>query len=626
MDEMVVAGQRCRRSAAALFLVALVMLLLMGAALGEEARVVTPGGKLNVRKSPDEKSKLVQQIPNHAMVEVLSREEDWVEIRYKKKTGFVQRDYVKLPEDLVSRGRFYPDEGYVLLYEAESTDAPVCGIVGPMETVTIVSYQSGWVLCGSGDMVGFAPSQAFSYQRKERPEGSGMLPYVTLEGTVKNMPEESGDLSAGTRVRVTLSDGDSCLCFYKTEGRWKGVELPKSSVVLDGLLDEEDEQLPEGIGMQDLADASAKALKKLRQFSTDAKKLYHIVTLREGMDGLEGQVALVGYLDDDDHLNYLCAVECDGMRAVYVADVRAFADGAGGESFLPEGTLEIHASTGTVPVGGVVDITVDAWDTQHISYALLKDGKSLTETEPGSHVQASWRPKAEGDYTLRVQAEDESGNKAVKTLEILVTAQDAVSQEEIYSQKDGWWKDKAYRRSDLDTSGCAIFTLSHALHLMGITGEDTLPENLARTYALCLTVDGTNNERLITTAGKDYGFTTRSTLYENQKQIAQLLEDGCLFSFSVARGHIALVAGVSQDHTMVRIVDSAPGATFERVQSTSLYIQTKSGSFRAVKGLEMIPGARWYFTEDNWGGLTYWMPLKYVAARGVRLIRPADEE
>ena len=35
-----------------------------------------------------------------------------------------------------------------------------------------------------------------------------------------------------------------------------------------------------------------------------------------------------------------------------------------------------------------------------------------------------------------------------------------------------------------------------------------------------------------------------------------------------------------------------------------------------------MPGARWFFETDEYGGLEYWLPMEYVAKRGVRLIQP----
>ena len=97
------------------------------------------------------------------------------------------------------------------------------------------------------------------------------------------------------------------------------------------------------------------------------------------------------------------------------------------------------------------------------------------------------------------------------------------------------------------------------------------------------------------------------------------------FTFSIARGHIALVCGISEDGTMARVVDSAPSATYERIVDASLYYQMRSGAFRAALTLDDLPGARWYFETDEYGGLEYYLTMDYVAKRGVRLIQPISE-
>ena len=196
----------------------------------------------------------------------------------------------------------------------------------------------------------------------------------------------------------------------------------------------------------------------------------------------------------------------------------------------------------------------------------------------------------------------------------------------VYSQKDGWWADKQYRHSNLGKSGCAIFTLTHALERMGKTGEEILPENLAVKYAYCLIKgEGTSNELLINTAAKYFGFSTRGALYVEKKQILELLSQGALFSFSIVTGHIALVTGASEDGTMISVVDSAPQATFERIKNASQYYRLRSGMFRAAMTLDDLPGARWYLETDEYGGLEYWLPTEYVVKRGVRLILPKAE-
>ena len=82
-----------------------------------------------------------------------------------------------------------------------------------------------------------------------------------------------------------------------------------------------------------------------------------------------------------------------------------------------------------------------------------------------------------------------------------------------------------------------------------------------------------------------------------------------------------MAEALSEDGTKVRIVDSAPGATWERIKKASLYYQKEDGSFQAVQSLDELPGIRYYFETGEYGGMRYWLDLSYCAKRGMRLIR-----
>ena len=193
----------------------------------------------------------------------------------------------------------------------------------------------------------------------------------------------------------------------------------------------------------------------------------------------------------------------------------------------------------------------------------------------------------------------------------------------LYSQQDGSWRDKAYRYSNLEHSGCAIFTLSHALQLLGHTGEDILPERLATVYARCLVDGGTLNSTLIGNAGKEFGFKTRFKLYTNTKDILKKFAKGSVFSFSIAPGHIALTDRVSEDGSMCHIIDSAPAATFSRIKGASAYtLDEASGQFIPLSTPTELSGVRYYIDTMGYDGAEYWLPMTYVSKRGVRLIEP----
>ena len=193
----------------------------------------------------------------------------------------------------------------------------------------------------------------------------------------------------------------------------------------------------------------------------------------------------------------------------------------------------------------------------------------------------------------------------------------------IYSQMDGTWHNKAYRKSTLETSGCAIFALSHALQLLGHTEPESQPETLAKTYAFCLVDGGTLNATLIGNAGKEFGYKTRYKLYSSKSDIVRKFQQGAMFSFAIVQGHIALTDRLSADGSMCHIIDSAPTATFERIKGeTPMRYDEKKQAFVPLATPADIPGLMYYVDTEGYDGAEYWLSLDYVAERGVRLIQP----
>ena len=598
------------------FVVMLLLLCLFAVSLAE-VRVETGSGRLNMRTKMDEKSRVVTYVPNHALVMVTESGEEWTGITYRGKSGYVQTKYLLLPEFL--SGQVYPDEGCLFLQEVPGEDAGWTGVCGELETVEILSLEGDFFRVRNLGALGYGAEgyvsvTALSYQRKEV---SGTRTWIPERGRiVRDTVMTSGGIDglsvpAGTEVRVGPGQGEMCLV---QAGDLVGY-IPVSDVALLGLEEDRAEVSEECQMAEEIARTALG--KKFRSFARE--KLYALSARWE--DGV-----LCTFYSEEDQYRYACLVK--NGKASMSLSYTDFALPVRVKDLLPMGQMEVTVSDTDLGIGDVAEIRVRAYTDYRCRYILTQEGKTLVDTGDTEHFHAAWRARKPGRYELLIRVTDEQGESLEKNC-VITVADWQVSDAEpgnIYSQKDGWWLDKAYRKSTLDQSGCAIFTLSHVLHRMGITGKETEPETLAVTYALCLTVDGTNNERLIRTAAEDFGFKTQRALLKNAEDIRRKLREGCFFSFSVARGHIAMIGGISEDGNMVLVVDSAPSATFERKVGTDLYYRTSRGAFRVARSLEDLPGAVWFLDTDKYGGMEYWMPLSYVAKRGVRLIEPADTE
>ena len=281
--------------------------------------------------------------------------------------------------------------------------------------------------------------------------------------------------------------------------------------------------------------------------------------------------------------------------------------------------------------GEYIDVTVEPEREGAIAvrYTLSTKSGTVFKGEDCTHFTASFRPREQASYTLT--ATIVYGKKDTESVSVTIPVSGSVPVQEgedvLYSQKDGWWHNKTYSKKhhrSLEKAGCAIFTLSHVLQRMGVTGEDVLPDKLAERYSgMYIEGRGTDNERLLFTAGDQFGFQTHQDLIESDKELTTWFKQGCRFSFMIVIGHIALADGLSEDGTKVHVVDSAPGATWERIKKASLYIQKEDGTFTAVTSPEEIPGCRWFFESGEYGGLEYWLDLSYCAKQGMRPVRQA---
>lgn len=600
--------------------VLLALLLAAGEAIGETARVITPGGALNMRKKADEKSSLMESVPNKSLVEVEEIGETWCKITYKRKTGYVKTDYLKLPSRLPGK-TVYSDGDTALLREQPDAAALIVAPVSCLTPVTVLEVNEDWALVSADEYTGWTETAFFSYQREE-PEGE--MSWIKEQAVVRKECEVLAEpkkearslklLSAGQAVQVTVIEKDYCLvlsdgvCGYVVPGALC-LTGPEDSGETAGTLKP----------MEAFSKAEAALKKKFKAYAKES--LYCLI---QAMDG----AYLCGFFNDQDQYLYGALVDAESGGVLFAADYHGFAAPVKEEALLPVGGMTLEISADVLAVGDVLDISVQAWENGKTAYHIARNGQTAAETEPGTHFSAAYRPREAGEYALTVTVTDDQGHKASQTAAFTVDgslpANDGLSS--IYSQKDGWWKDKKYRHSNLGKSGCAIFALSHALSRMGITDDAALPQNLATKYAYCLIPnEGTSNELLINTAARDFGFQTKKQLINDAKQIAQLIQDGAFFSFSIARGHIAMVSGISEDGAMVKVVDSAPLATFERIVNAAPYYQMRSGAFRAALSLDDLPGARWYLETDEYGALEYYLPMEYVAKRGVRLIQPLSD-
>ena len=294
------------------------------------------------------------------------------------------------------------------------------------------------------------------------------------------------------------------------------------------------------------------------------------------------------------------------------------------------GDVSVSFTPAAPRAGDNVDVTVtaDGGDVKGVRYRLSMGEKTIVQgRKDEKRTSASFRPRAEGVYTLEVTV-TLSGNRtetASAAIPVSGTAPVQRGRDVIYSQKDGWWHKKVYSKDygrTLESSGCAVFAVSHALQRLGIEDDAALPEILAYDYHRCYIEGvGTGTEALVTQTGLDFGFETAHEPVRAEDELFSFLRRGDLFCLGIVKNHVVLADGIDEESRRVHIVDSAPGATFSKLKSTPAYIRTEGDGWQAIRSADEIPGIRWYFETSQFGGAGYWLDLKDCAARGMRLIR-----
>lgn len=326
----------------------------------------------------------------------------------------------------------------------------------------------------------------------------------------------------------------------------------------------------------------------------------------------------------DEWLQVQCEDPLNGQIQGYVRmeDVSQWREAPSQEAKAPV-YVRADVSRDTLLLGQELDVMLSCKEDAVCRIRIDRDGKTVMKERPLTSRVFSYRPREAGNYQMELIVTEPDGGTIGREIRFSVDVEQ-MEQEDgfvLYSQKDGWWLDKKYSRSNLDQSGCALFTLSHAMQLLGKASEKTEPAVLGRDYAAYLAESGTVTSNLLAAASRNFGFRIEKDKIGDSQRIAQLFCEGAVFSFAIVNGHIALAAGLSEDGTKVRVIDSAPSATMERIENASMYLPDGQGGFKTIASLWDVPGARYYPETDQFSGMEYYLDLSYVASRGVRLIQ-----
>ena len=128
-----------------IILLTVLLSLLCGIALADQAIVKTPGGTLNMRSGPSGQEKIIEDIPNKAIVTYLGAVNDvWSKVTYKNKTGYVKTVYLNLTKAAEGKTVYADVNDYVAVRKKASDDAAILYHLSCTQPITVLEVQDEW--------------------------------------------------------------------------------------------------------------------------------------------------------------------------------------------------------------------------------------------------------------------------------------------------------------------------------------------------------------------------------------------------------------------------------------------------------------------------------------------------
>ena len=311
-------------------IIALLLMTCCLIAFAEQGTVVTSGGRLNVRKSTDEKSRIVTKIKNGKAVEVLDHVDGWYHIRFDGKEGYVKEQYIKLLSEAVGK-EIYSNGGTLYLREAPDDSSAIVGMVNSQGAITVEQINDQWALVSASNTRGYvqvsevnelndAPVEAATQKWEE-----GVL---QKETKLYKSPDNKSDVSStwpkGTGVLVSTYNKKWCMIQVSDEKAFGFA--PVSSVKLSPLPKADNKDLPDDseftISASSAKKTAEKALRSYSGFKASAYTCKQDTML--SCDGIKGPLYRFAYMNKNGQMIYVAYVHSITGELLYKGDYSGF--------------------------------------------------------------------------------------------------------------------------------------------------------------------------------------------------------------------------------------------------------------------------------------------------------------
>ena len=311
-------------------ILAIILVSIVLCASAEMGTVVTNGGRLNMRKSPEDKAKIITKIKNGKTVEVLDYADGWYHIRFDGQEGYVKKQYIKLLSEAVGK-EIYSNGDTLYLRESPDNGSAIVGMVNSQGAITVEQIDEQWALVSASNTHGYvrvseinelndAPVETATQKWEE-----GIL---QKETKLYKSPDSKSEIAStwpkGTGVLVATYNKKWCMIQVSDEKAFGFA--PVSSVKLSPLPKADNKNIPADseytISASGAKKTAEKALRNYSGFKASAYTCKQDTML--SCDGIKGPLYRFAYMNKKGQMIYVAYVHCITGELLYKGDYSGF--------------------------------------------------------------------------------------------------------------------------------------------------------------------------------------------------------------------------------------------------------------------------------------------------------------
>ncbi|MDO4174257.1 MAG: SH3 domain-containing protein [Eubacteriales bacterium] len=183
---------------------------------------VTANTAVNMRSGPDNSASVVCVLPKNASAEKLGNSGNWIKVKYKGKTGYVYKKYLKDAEATT----VYVTASSLNVREKPNTSAKTIGTLKKNTAVEVKSSQGDWYQITYNGKTGYI-SKKYTTTTKPATAQTTTTIYTTADLNVRAKPDKSG------KQLGWLKKGTAVETYGKTNG-WYQIKYKGQTAYISG--------------------------------------------------------------------------------------------------------------------------------------------------------------------------------------------------------------------------------------------------------------------------------------------------------------------------------------------------------------------------------------------------------